>query len=281
MYTENKYVIDKKSIGMEIFEGLTICRKGAIPFAVFCIFVVISTFAKFCMTAESEMLGYFVLSLIVFLAPIVSAIIKVYKISEEYGNKRITHVVRIDNERVTEEIFDADGLSLGKNQYFTNNVSRCAKGFKYIFLYFSDREVCVLRKDGFENEDARILNEILNNLKKDTEDRRDFVHKDVFKIQKICLIVGIIVSIIMIISYSKIVGFEESAFLNSVKMILAGLLFFLWLSYGITFFIQWWKKQKTIMKVLSIVMYPITTFIFLLLALIWAVPYTVKSFSKY
>lgn len=280
MYTENKYVTDKKTIGMEVFEGLTICRKGAIPFAVICIFVGIGTFTKFCMTAESDMLGYFALSLIVLLVPILIAFIKAYKISEEFGNKRVTHVVRIDKERVIEEILDADGLLVGRNQYFVNDFSRCAKGFKYIYLFFSDKEVCILRKDCFEKEEVRILYEILNNFKEDTENRRNFVHKDVFKIQKICLIVGFIVSIIMTISYSKVVGFEESAFLNSVKMFFAGLLFFLWFSYGITFFIQWWEKQKTIMKVLSIVMYPITIFIFLLLALVKAVPYTVKGFSR-
>lgn len=103
---------------------------------------------------------------------------------------------------------------------------------------------------------------------------------DKFLIQKICLIIGFIFTIAMSVVFARKVEVDEPMLPIVIKMNIAGAAFSLWISFAITFYVKWFTRQKRVIKVLSVVLFPITYFVFMCIGIIRAVPYTVGELSK-
>ena len=65
-----------------------------------------------------------------------------------------------------------------------------------------------------------------------------------------------------------------------ICIMIAGVIAFLWMSFAWVFFRSWWRKSGNIFRVISILLYPVTIFIFMWVAAFLTVPYIIRQIRE-
>ena len=97
-----------------------------------------------------------------------------------------------------------------------------------------------------------------------------------FKVVKIALLVGVIVSLLMGILFVNNTANNANELMVVMLITLSGIVFSLIIVFGLTFYIDWFKRQSGIIRALSIIFYPTTIFIFYFVGLGGMIPYSIK-----
>ena len=94
--------------------------------------------------------------------------------------------------------------------------------------------------------------------------------------RKITLLVGVIVSLLMGILFVNNTANNANELVVVMLITLSGIVFSLIIGFGLTFYIDWFKRQSGIIRALSIIFYPITIFIFYFVGLGGMILYSIK-----
>lgn len=271
MKYNNVYLTDKNSIRREVMEFLIIGSKYGKIFNLIGILFIISSFIY--MNNNSNYSIYFFVALLLFVINIVRIYKKAVYFSKKLEDKTLKRVITIDDFAISEKVYDSEKI-IKDVSFQINEVDYVGNGIKNIFIVLSG-DLLVIRKDNFIEGDAvSFYKELISKKKTDISSKENFSK---FHFQKICIIVGAIFSTILSLIFIKRIELDEPAISIFFKMLLSGMLFSIWISFAITFYVKWYVKQNKMIKILSIVVFPISFFVFMCIGLIKAVPYIVAS----
>lgn len=271
MKYNNVYLTGKNSIRREVMEFLIIGSKYGKIFNLIGILFIISSFIY--MNNNSNYSIYFFVALLLFVINIVRIYKKAVYFSKKLEDKTLKRVITIDDFAISEKVYDSEKI-IKDVSFQINEVDYVGNGIKNIFIVLSG-DLLVIRKDNFIEGDAvSLYKELISKKKTDISSKENFSK---FQFQKICIIVGAIFSTILSLIFIKKIELDEPAISIFFKMLLSGMLFSIWISFAITFYVKWYVKQNKMIKILSIVVFPISFFVFMCIGLIKAVPYIVAS----
>lgn len=271
MKYNNVYLTDKNSIRREVMEFLIIGSKYGKIFNLIGILFIISSFIY--MNNNSNYSIYFFVALLLFVINIVRIYKKAVYFSKKLEDKTLKRVITIDDFAISEKVYDGEKI-IKDVSFQINEVDYVGNGIKNIFIVLSG-DLLVIRKDNFIEGDAvSLYKELISKKKTDISSKENFSK---FHFQKICIIVGTIFSTILSLIFIKRIELDEPAISIFFKMLFSGMLFSIWISFAITFYVKWYVKQNKMIKILSIVVFPISFFVFMCIGLIKAVPYIVAS----
>lgn len=274
MKYKNIYQVDKNSIRREVMEFLIIGSKYGKIFNLIGIIFIISSFIS--MYNNPKYSIYFFVALLLFAFNIVRIYKKAICFSKKLEDKTLKRVITIDGFAISEKVYDAEKI-VKDASFPINEIVYVGKGIKNVFIVLSG-DLLVIRKDSFSEGDAiSLCKELISKNKTDISSKENI---DKFHIQKICMIVGTFLSIILSLIFIYRTELDEPALPIFFKMIFSGIIFSVWISFAITFYVKWFEKQKSLMKILSMVLFPITCFVFMCVGLIKAVPYIFENISK-
>ena len=103
---------------------------------------------------------------------------------------------------------------------------------------------------------------------------------DPFKIVKITVLIGTILSVLMGVIFVKYTPTNGDELKIIALMTLSGILFSTIVGFGIIYYVRWFKKQGILLRVLSILFYPISFAIFLWVGFICMIPYSVNALKN-
>ena len=271
MKYNNVYLTDKNSIRREVMEFLIIGSKYGKIFNLIGILFIISSFIY--MNNNSNYSIYFFVALLLFVINIVRIYKKAVYFSKKLEDKTLKRVITIDDFAISEKVYDSEKI-IKDVSFQINEVDYVGNGIKNFFIVLSG-DLLVIRKDNFIEGDAvSLYKELISKKKTDISSKENFSK---FHFQKICIIVGTIFSTILSLIFIKRIELDEPAISIFFKMLFSGMLFSIWISFAITFYVKWYVKQNKMIKILSIVVFPISFFVFMCIGLIKAVPYIVAS----
>ena len=247
----NNYQEDKHSYKGKILEGIILGKIGKVFIAIWiCISVVliVDLFNKREHCVAEALI--FMVYVVVFLRANVLA----HRMSAKYSFEKTIYTISMTENSINQEVRNEKNEVISSKTFEKKDYKYTRRGIKYLFVFFSNNEVCILKKNGFkEGTEAEFLTELNNNYTRETETR-----DNTFKSLKTCLIIGIVLGILISVMLIKFGGIDASPLLICVKMIFASTVFTLWLKCAIGSYIKWFNRQKIIMRVLSIVFYPIS-----------------------
>ncbi len=273
MNYKNIYLIDKNSIKREVMEFLIIGSKYGKIFNMIGIIFVISSFISMRNNANNSI--YFFVALFLF----VMNTVRIYKKAVDYSkgleDKTLKRVITIDESAISEKVYESEKI-IKDVSFPIYEVAYVGKGIRNIFIVLSD-DLFVIRKDRFSEGDARSLcKELISNKKTNLSFNENFSK---YHFQKICIIAGTFLSVILSFAFIKKVEVNEPALPIFFKMIFSGIILSTWISFAITFYVKWFVKQKIMVKIFSIILFPVSFFAFMCIGLIKAVPYIIGKNS--
>ncbi len=267
----NTFIIDSKEIGIASFEKMTIGGKYARLFYLTGLFLLIITI----MRNKEPMMKYYALGLVVFYSiSLILPYIKAVAYAKKYGKSMLKFDYIIQDNTIKQTI-EKEKKTVSEKEYKFNNKTKIVEGYKYIFIYTENKHVVTMKKNAFNEGDIASLRAIVNQ-------KNDVINNKFnksLKLQKIFLIIGIVGSIVLSFVYFKDleVSFSFSIF---IRMLLCFTILALWISFAITFFVRWYKEKDKKWKVLSVCLFPITIFCFMLVGFVMAIPYSLSSLQN-
>ena len=271
MNYKNIYLIDRKSIRQEAMEFLIIGSKYGKIFNLIGIIFVISSFISMNNNPSNNI--YFFAALLLFVMNIVRIYKKAVNYSKRLEDKTLKRVITIDESVVSEKLYESEKI-IKDASFPINEVAYVGKGFRHIFIVLSD-DLLVIRKDSFSEGDGfSLCKDLISNKKTYTI----YIEKSSkYRFQKICITVGTLLSVMLSFAFVRKIEVDEPVLPIFLKMIFSGIVLSTWISFAITFYVQWYAKQKNMMKIFSIVLFPVSFFVFMCIGLIKAVPYIVEK----
>lgn len=259
----NIYEEDKYNYKEKILEGIILGRRGGKVFVISGLCLLIGIIVDLFTIKENYVAAVVIAMLYVLV--LLRAYVKACRMSEKYMLEKAIHTLSMSENVISQVVRNENNEVISSKVFEKKDYMYTCKGIKYIFVYFSNNEVCILKKNGFiEGTEEGFIAE----LKKNNNVRNTQFCDRAPESWKVCVITGIVLGILFTVSLIEFVGIDTSPSFLCVRMIIVCILFTLWLRYAFVCYLRWFSRQKIIMKILSIVFYPFSFFVFMFLGLI-------------
>ena len=198
------------------------------------------------------------------------------KAKKTYKDKIYDCMITVSDNILVQEIRKDNEIS-NREEHNINDVKQLCVVKKYSFLYFENKKMIILDNRAFTTGNLDELKKWIKS--RNVSEERTVAEKSMgnpFKVVKITLLVGVIVSLLMGILFVNNTANNANELVVVMLITLSGIVFSLIIGFGLTFYIDWFKRQSGIIRALSIIFYPITFFIFYFVGLGGMIPYSIK-----
>lgn len=192
-----------------------------------------------------------------------------YKLKNLYKDQEYEIIYTIDENKITQELVGKEKTV--RTEYPISDITSLYIVKNYSFLYIKGNLYFIIDNNSFTEGSLKELKALVH--KKDIV---DITNREFFKIVGITTAIGSAFTLLMTIFYLNISHLQEDVFLNSVELMLSGIIFSLIFGFGLAFYIKWYKKQMPIFRILSIILFPISYFAFFTIGMFCMIPYIVK-----
>ncbi len=277
MVKKNKFKIDEKTIVRMIFEQELWGSERARAFwIVAAVLLIISLIGMI-----SNIKNIFMMLLVLLL--IVINVIRIFcacdKARKSYKDKVYDFTITISDGKFVQEA-QKDGEITHEEEFNTSDIKYLCSVKNYSFLYFNNRKLLVFDNRSFENGSLSDIRRLLPDNDKKTDNTANEYSGDPFKIVKVAVLIGTILSALMGVLFVNNTPTNGDELKIIVLMTISGILFSTIIGFGIIYYVRWFRKQGILLRVLSILFYPISFAIFFWVGLVCMVPYSVNGFKN-
>ncbi|MCR5195352.1 MAG: hypothetical protein K6D38_03470 [Pseudobutyrivibrio sp.] len=273
---KNEFYTDKKSIRKAIIEqGLWGSVKARV-FSVLTIIVFLNIFV--CSLQRDEYTLVAVGIGLLYLLTIVKIVNSANKAAKMYGDKRFKHCILISDNEISFEILEDEEIRK-KGIHKLSDVKSLIGVKNFAFVYFDNKDTLLLKKKSFLEGSLEDFKQLIDRSK-GNKAKRDITEVHNSKVFRITLLVGLVLSVLLPLLFINITVLQENPIIVFFEMFLSGIILFVFIAFGLVAFIDWYKRQGVLLRVLSILFYPISLFVIYLIGIVNTVIYIFAVIKK-